>query len=56
MAKKAEGKERKFVVHMYNSVSNTRFSQELTVVKESEIAGIVKSKYFFTTIEKIEAL
>jgi len=56
MAKKIEGKEKKFKVYMYNSVSKTNFSQEIVAVKQSEIAGIVKSKYFFTTIEKIEAL
>lgn len=56
MAKKLEGKERKFRVYMYNSVSNTRFHQDINVVRQIEIEEIVKSKYFCTTIEKIEAL
>lgn len=56
MAKKVEGKERKFKVDLYNEVSRSSFSQVFEVVKESEIHKIVKDKYSFTVIKNIELI
>ena len=56
MAKKVEGKEKKFQVDLYNEVSRTSFSQVFEVVKESEIHKMVKEKYSFTVIENIKLI